>query len=50
MTALLGSIRAAWKAVCGRRGWRLERLNRADLISIRRQYEQAAREERFPFL
>jgi hypothetical protein len=50
MTALLRGIRAAWQAVCGPRHWRPARLDRADLISIRRQYEQTAREERFPFL
>ena len=51
MTALIRGIRAAWQALRGpQRQWRLARLDRADLISIRRQYEQTAREERFPFL
>ncbi|MGA2116427.1 MAG: hypothetical protein ABSH56_16920 [Bryobacteraceae bacterium] len=50
MTALIRGILAAWQALRGPRQWRLERLDRADLISIRRQYEQTAREERFPFL
>ncbi|MGP8243532.1 MAG: hypothetical protein ACLQVN_03330 [Bryobacteraceae bacterium] len=49
MTALLRGIRAAWNAVRGTE-WRLQRLDRVELIWIQRQYERTAREERFPFV
>jgi hypothetical protein len=48
MAALLHYIRAAWKAVIGTH-WSLERLDRVELIWLRRQHDRTAREEQFPF-